>query len=392
MSDTLNYFKIKDIPVRVHGRVVGSGDVIPLLSNGHGIEVNVTGSQLWADVETEYNDFEPWAAIEINGELISRFAPDRGIHRLCLLRGVSPEETTRVKFYRELQAMSDDPKTCITIKGLWTDGEFKEPHEYDHRFEFIGDSICSGEGTYGAQTDMDWTAYCMSYSRTYANLIGRELNAECRVISQGGWGVFSGWDNDRRHVIPDYYEHICGLASLYALSSNGGMISDAETETDNAVLSTGDKYGAGKAHNFGSWIPEVIFINLGTNDREAFNQPPFTDPDTGKTYKLRTDTDGSFIKDDLELIINAAIGFLKKVRKNNPSSHIVWLYGMLGYDLSLPLADAINRYKAENCDDNVAYLVLPSANDHTIGARSHPGYESHRIVAGILTDYLKTIL
>ena len=94
----------------------------------------------------------------------------------------------------------------------------------------------------------------------------------------------------------------------------------------------------------------------------------------------------------MELIINAAVGFLKKVRKNNPTSHIVWLYGMLGYDLNLTLAEALNRYRTESGDSNVAYLELPSANDRTIGARSHPEYESHRIVAGILTDYLKTVL
>ena len=392
MADNLKYYKIKDIPMNIHGRIDTSYDLIPLLSNGHGIEVSVQGAQLWADVEADHENFEPWAAIEINGELISRFMLDKGSHRLCLLRGVSPEQTTRVKLYRELQAMSDDPKTCITIKGLWTDGKFTEPHSYDHRFEFIGDSICSGEGTYGARTDMDWTAYCMSYSRTYANLIGKELNAECRVISQGGWGVFSGWDNDRRHVIPDYYEHICGLASGYALSTKGGMLPADDPDIDVAKMSTGDRYGAGRAYDFSSWVPEVIFINLGTNDREGFNQPPFTDPDTGKTYSLRTDPDGSFCREDMELIINAAVGFLKKVRKNNPASHIVWLYGMLGYDLNLTLAEALNRYRVESGDSNVAYLELPSANDRTIGARSHPGYESHRIVAGILTDYLKTVL
>ena len=131
---------------------------------------------------------------------------------------------------------------------------------------------------------------------------------------------------------------------------------------------------------------------MGTNDREGFNQPPFTDPETGETYKLRTEADGSFVKEDLELIIGAVVGFLKKVRKNNPASHIVWLYGMLGYDLNLTLAEAVNRYREESGDSNVAYLNLPTVNDKTVGARSHPGYESHRIAAGILIDYLKAVL
>lgn len=366
----LTYYDIKDVNLKIHGRIDGTLNVIPLLSNGHGIEVNVTGSQLWAEVEADYDNFEPWAAIEINGELISRFMLDKGSHSICLFRGITPERVTRVKFYRELQAMNDDRNTRIIIKGLRTDGEFKAPPVYDHKLEFIGDSICSGEGTYGALTDEDWTAYCMSYSRTYAHIIEHELNAECRVISQGGWGVFSGWNNDRRHAIPKRYEQICALAS--------GKIND--------------NYGACKTYDFNSWVPDAILINLGTNDCEGFNQPPFTDPDTGKVYKLNKNKDGTFNKDDVELIINAAVDFLKTVRKKNPTSHIVWLYGMLGYGLSLPLADAVNRYKSETGDNNVAYLILPSTNDKTIGARSHPGTLAHDHIAGIIIDYLKSNL
>lgn len=367
----LKYYNIKDISnIKLHGRIDETLDVIPLLSNGHGIEVNVTGSQLWVEVDADYDCFEPWAAIEINGELISRFMIDRGSHSICLFKGIAPERVTRVRFYRELQAMSDDLKTCIIIRGLKTDGEFREAPSYDHKLEFIGDSICSGEGTYGALTDEDWTAYCMSYSRTYENIIGHTMNAECRVISQGGWGVFSGWDNNRGHNIPRFYDRICGLAS-------GGA---------------NDKYGAGKAYDFASWIPDAILINLGTNDREGFNQPAFTDPGTGDVWKLNTAEDGSFKKEDLELIISAAVSFLKLVRAKNPTSHIVWLYGMLGYDLTLPLTEAINRYSSETGDLNIKFIQLPTTNDKTIGARSHPGPEAHRIAAGILTDYLRTVL
>ncbi|MCR5358248.1 MAG: GDSL family lipase [Lachnospiraceae bacterium] len=363
----LKYCKIKEIDnICLHGRIDTTLDVVPLLSNGHGIEVNVTGSQLWADVEADYTDFEPWAAIEINGELISRFMIDKGHHRICLFRGIDPTRTTRVKFYRELQAMSDDQTTNIVIKGLETDGEFQAPPAYKYRLEFIGDSINSGEGSYGALTDEDWTAYCMSYSRTYVNRVGKLLNAQCRVMSQGGWGVFSGWDNNRNHNIPRYYDRICGLAS-------GGA---------------NDRFGAAKPYDFSSWIPDAILINLGTNDCSGFNQPPFTDPDTGAVYKLNKKEDGSFVKEDVKLITDAAVNFLKTVRKNNPSSHIVWLYGMLGYDLSLYLADAVNRYKAESGDKNVTYLQLPNVNEKTVGARSHPGLKSHMITAEIISDYL----
>ena len=65
------------------------------------------------------------------------------------------------------------------------------------------------------------------------------------------------------------------------------------------------------------------------------------------------------------------------------------MYGMMRYDLSLVIADAINRYKAETHDNNIQYLMLPAINRDTVGAREHPGVKAHEIAARILTDYLK---
>ena len=46
----------------------------------------------------------------------------------------------------------------------------------------------------------------MSSSRHYATIIEKAMKADVRIISQGGWGVYSGWDNDVRHQIPAIYE------------------------------------------------------------------------------------------------------------------------------------------------------------------------------------------
>ncbi|MCR5604678.1 MAG: GDSL family lipase [Lachnospiraceae bacterium] len=371
MNDNLIYYDINDVyNVKLHGRIDSSLDVIPLMSNGQGIELNATGSELWVDIDADYDFMEPWAAIEINGDMVSRFMIDRGEQTICLYRGIQSGRTTRVKFYRELQAMSEDPKTRIVIKGLHTDGTFMAPPYYERKLEFIGDSITSGEGTYGAPEDEDWAAYCMSYSRTYINLTCKELNAESHVISQGGWGVFSGWDNDRRHVIRKYYEQQCGLA----------------------FGDENKKYGADKPYDFASWNPDAVIINLGTNDASAFNEASFTDPESGDVWKLMKNEDGSLVPEDEKRIIKAAIDLIKMIRKDNPSSHIVWMYGMLGYDLSLVISDAINRYKAETHDNNIQYIMLPAINKDTVGARQHPGYKAHEIAARILTDYLKSVL
>ena len=361
----MKYYSINEVPVKVHGRTVEGACPLPLFWNHAGVEVNIAASELWIDLEVDCDFHEPWIAIEINGALMSRRMLLPGEYSVCLFRSMTKETVKNVKFYRELQAMSEDDRCHVLVKGFKTDGEFCKVDDKKLKFEFIGDSITSGEGTYGQTTDTDWLAMYMSSSRHYATIIEKSLDADVRIISQGGWGVYCGWDNDVRHNIPSIYEPVCGLA-------------------------TGEfnkKLGADRPYDFSSWVPDAIVVNLGTNDASAFEQPPLEIPGMG-TFKQRKNEDGTYNKEDIEKFENALINFLKMLRKNNPTSHIVWVYGMLGYNLSLPIADAVNRYREETGDYNNAYINLPNTTRETVGSHMHPGYAAHVVAAKVLGEYL----
>ena len=77
------------------------------------------------------------------------------------------------------------------------------------------------------------------------------------------------------------------------------------------------------------------------------------------------------------------------LRKHNPQAHIVWCYGMLGYDLSFAISEAMARYARESGDYNVIYLHLPNTTGKTIGSNGHPGELSHKRAAQVLTEYLQ---
>ena len=96
--------------------------------------------------------------------------------------------------------------------------------------------------------------------------------------------------------------------------------------------------------------------------------------------------------DDLNRFKQAVIDFLTMLRRNNPDSHIVWVYGMLGYDLTLAITDAMNSYRNATKDNNVAFLHLPNTTDETVGSHAHPGEKSHARAAKVLTEYLKAYL
>ena len=370
-NEKLKEYRLKEVEnYKIHGRTDEGQDPLPLFSQGSGIEVNVTGSELWIDVEVDFDVYEPWVWTALNGAFLSRQMLMAGSYSLCLFRGMSPDTVKNVRFVRELQAMSEDGGCCLLIKGFRSDGAFCPVPGRRYKLEFIGDSITSGEGTYGAREDTDWLPMYMSVSRNYAGMVSDALDAEFRLISQGGWGILCGWDNDPRHNIPSRYEKICGLA--------GGE--------------RNERLGAAKPYDFQSWKPDAVIVNLGTNDASAFDQPAWEDPLTGQTFRQRRNPDGTYHTEDIERLKQAVIDFLGMIRKHNPGSHIVWTYGMLGYDLTFAITDAMNRYQKETGDANLAFLQLPNTTAETVGSREHPGERSHARAAAVIVEYLRTVL
>ena len=65
---------------------------------------------------------------------------------------------------------------------------------------------------------------------------------------------------------------------------------------------------------------------------------------------------------------------------------------MLGYNLSLPIAHAINTYRTESGDTKAYFLQAPNTTEETIGSRFHPGVKSHERAAKVLAEYLKDLL
>lgn len=367
-NENLKSFSLKEMEYyKVHGRNISGQCPLPLFFNGSGIEVNVTGSELWIDLEVDCDFHEPWIYTALNNSFMSRQMLLPGSYSICLFRNMSPDSVKNMKFMRELQSMTEDDDCHILVKGFQTDGFFLPTSEKRYKIEFIGDSITSGEGTYGAKEDTDWLAMYMSSSRNYAVMTANALNADYHLFSQGGWGVYCGWDNDTRHNIPSRYEALCGLC--------GGEFNES--------------LGVSKPYDFRSWVPDAIVVNLGTNDASAFEQPPFTIPETGEVCKQRKNPDGTYNREDLLKFEQAVIDFLKMLRKHNESSHIVWAYGMLGYDLTLAITEAMNTYRNETSDSNVAFLQLPDSTPDNLGAHAHPGPASHERAAAIMTEYFK---
>ena len=155
-NEKLKTYSLKEIPYyHIYGRTDETQDSLPLFWNGSGIEVNVTGSELWIDLDVDCSFHEPWIATELNGAFMSRQMLLPGSYSICLFRNMTFGVPKTMKFFRELQAMSEDDDCHVFVRGFRCDGEFLPVKEFKYKIEFIGDSITSGEGTYGAISDTD---------------------------------------------------------------------------------------------------------------------------------------------------------------------------------------------------------------------------------------------
>ena len=310
--------------VRALGRHTGR-DPLTLFWTASGIELEFTGSELWVDLFADYEVVEPWVSVELNGAWVARFAVNPGKSRVCLFRGMTPGKAKHVRLLKDVQAMHDDPAHLLQITGLeYADGEFLPLPEPVYRLEFVGDSITSGEGAIGAKPEEDWVGAFFSAENHYGRLTADALGAEYRCISQSGWGIVSGWDNDVRHILPPYYTRVCGVAMGQR----------------NAAL------GAQQENDFAAWQPDAVIVNLGTNDTGAFDNPPWTDPATGKPHQLRRLSNGDFHPADAQKVANGVQHFLTLLRAKNPGAKLVWCIGMLGSELLPVLRQGAEQYKS----------------------------------------------
>ena len=341
-----------------------------------GFAVLSSAREIWAEIEADYEEQAPWAIVFVNGAAVSRFCLEKGKRWYLIFRGNGGEKPCKIELLKDTQAMPNDNLHCFLIHSLGVPRSFSgEPFlrlpDFISKIEFIGDSITTGEGLAGSPIEDVWGSAWISLRDNYALLTSRAMNADFRFLSQSGWGVLAGWDNDRTTVLPPHYESVCSVM-------NGARQV---------------KMGAKNANDFASWKPDFVVVNLGTNDVGAFNSPAKIASD-GTVQKLRLDADGKPNADDLSLFLGAVKDFLSKIRRNNPASHIVWAYGMCSFSLGEEIAGAVRDFARETLDNRVSFVRLPSMAEESEdekGALNHPSAATHKRAAKVLIAHLKSL-
>lgn len=355
----LKRYSLDQIPsLKVWGRTGKERKPLTLFWNASGVEFSVKASEMWVELTADYGIFEPWVDVLINDALTQRFMLNKGTQKVCLFRGMNPAMIKKVQLFRDTPAMPADDRTLLQVGDVYTDGSFEPVREYDLKIEFIGDSITSGEGCTGAIEEEDWISGCFSAITSYPCRTARKLHAEYHCVSQSGWGFYWSWEGKKENSIPRFYEKVCGLVKGEKNLSSG----------------------AGEMWDFSSWKPDVIVVNLGTNDGTPFGL--CNDPYMAK---------GGDLSADFSAMKDAGYQFLKQLRRCNPESQIIWAYGMLGRQMSPCIREFLSHYQDETGDRKVHFLELPDCTGDMLGARMHPGSMGHEAAAEALAQEIRRL-
>ena len=216
--------------------------------------------------------------------------------------------------------------------------------QFSLRMEFIGNSITCG---YGIESDNPSEAFAEeteNHYYAYPALVSKRLNAQYIVVARSGIGIYRNYGGPVEGSIdclPNMYDY-----TLYG---------------DTTEL-----------WDFSSYIPDIVCVNLGTNDCVL------------EGYSMQ------FLKD-------AFSKFYQKLRAVYPDTKIVWMTGCMLHGKSLEdLQSVLNEVvqEANAAGDKYMYRFdfTPQTGDLGYGAGWHPSKRQHERMAEELLSFMKTII
>lgn len=222
-----------------------------------------------------------------------------------------------------------------------------------HTIEFIGDSITCGFGVDATDENEQYTTATEDATKAYAYKTANELKADYSLVSISGYGIISGYTGNGvinpYQVIPTYYEN---MGFSYGFFNRTIRVPSIEWD-------------------FSSFVPELIVINLGTNDSSYCGND----------------------KEKQNAFTEGYVAFIKQVRAKNPDAVILCTLGMMGDTLFPCVEEAVKSYSEETGDQKIHSMkfdVQQSADGY--GACWHPSETTHNKASLKLAEEIRSLL
>ena len=308
-----------------------------------GVEFAFRGTSADITLTSNCKSSKARAAFYVDGELVK----DTMLN--------SKEETFRI-------FESDEPRNCIISVVKLSEAAYSNigvksinvTSEYGiiptparkHKIEFIGDSITCGYGVDAADQYEAFSTTNENGAKTYAALVGKHFKADYNIISWSGIGVYSSYTESSKpnqsFLLPPIY----------------GKTAPNELSND--------------MWDFTQWQPDLVVINLGTNDN--------------------TWTRG--IQDRADIFGEAYYKFIEQVREANPNAYIICSLGVMGSKLLPEIKEQVALYSANTGDYKITTFEFDyrdGVNDG-FGAGFHPSAVTHQKMADKLIPFISELL
>ncbi len=218
--------------------------------------------------------------------------------------------------------------------------------EKQRKIEFIGDSITCGYGVDAADQHEDFSTTTENGEKTYAAIAAKALNADYHIISWSGIGVYSSYTESSKP------NQSFLLPSIYDKTAANELASDM--------------------WDFSQWQPDVVVINLGTNDNTWT-----------KGIEERVDKFGAAYYD-----------FIVQVRRDNPNAFIICSLGVMGSKLLPEIKEQVAQYSENTGDYRITTFEFDyrdGVNDG-FGADFHPSAVTHQKAADKLVPFISELM
>ncbi len=311
-----------------HGLFHKEPDGISCFLPGSAISVCFQGQEVTLSVDDMSKSGKSWLNIYIDNlpVRVMRIDPDNQIYQLA-------DDLEDVPHTLTLQKRTEAGFGTIKFTDLTTEnGIFlPPPSPKPHKLMIIGDSITCGYGN-EAQIPCDCDASRENNALAYSSLLGDFLNAETLIVGASGTGCYQNFGGSKEGRMTDYFmENICPDLDQKALDP---------------------------------FEPEVIVVNLGTNDWSAPIEP------TDYTNRYRNLTDF--------------------ICSRYPAAELFCVIGPMNLGPS-PYLEALVRTLQEEGDTHIYFMEFPLIKrpEEGMGGSGHPSIKKHHQMAVQLSEFIK---
>ncbi|MFD8385992.1 RICIN domain-containing protein [Streptomyces sp. NPDC059679] len=320
--------------VHTAGRVKDAGDTVQYSWPGVYFEGTVRGTGVGIVLNDSAADYD----VQVDGATVATLVtPGRTTHWVNGLQ----DRTHTVRLVKR----NDSPGDTSTFGGFVAapgGAVLSKPAARNRQIEFIGDSLTVGYGNLSTSRDCTWDRVRRTTNAdvSYGALTARQLNADYQINGYSGLGMVRNY--------------------------NGGS-PDVTYRTfyDRALLNvSGDVW-----QNPGTWRPQLVVVNLGTNDFSTAINPgePWTPDSLAAAYRT------------------AYGDFLQKLRTRYGATTTIVAVGTGQFAGHV---QQVVKARNDAGDSRVRYWSLDDSGLDFLGCDWHYSAHDDRLIADRLTSFI----